>query len=246
MKERPILFSGPMVRAILAGTKTQTRRIVKPQPYKIWPISGGLVASGSKADYETNWDGVSKFSGKSPYPDRRILSCPYGQPGDRLWTQEQYFINGWEWEDVNDGGSATIILQGEYPSDDSDFMVTLDREESGKFYLRKRRGGGSPGRFMYRSLSRLLLEITGIRVERLNDIAGADAKAEGIEVFSDGLYRDYSEPLAASTADDPRSGMCFDAVESYASLWESINGPGSWELNPWAWVVEFKRLEAAS
>lgn len=204
MKERPILFSGPMVRGLLDGSKTQTRRVVKPQPTT--EIRSGLMG---------HW---------SIQPDVREFSCPYGQPGDRLWVRERFcpiypqdptYNNG---EPIEYDYAATYVHG--YRLGDS-------------LGLKKK---WKPSIHMPRAASRITLEITGVRVERLQDISEADAIAEGAKQ-TDGQWwtHDPSDPI---TGNDP--------VESYRRLWESINGPGSWDANPWAWAIEFKRVEGGA
>jgi hypothetical protein len=176
MRERPILFSAPMVRALLAGTKTQTRRIVK----------GGI-----------------------PFDDDfEIVASPYGDPGDRLWVRESH----WWFKDEPDNSC------GYYPPKltREDVEYRADGDDGRKVWR--------PSIHMPRWASRITLEVTGVRVERLQDISEADARAEGVE------------PNAFErTADNYGSVL-------YRRLWESINGPGSWDANPWVWVVEFRRI----
>jgi hypothetical protein len=199
IKERPILFSGPMVRAILEGRKTQTRRIIKPQPVEKdgWFSREGYTAGSEKALRE----GMPFFGG-----------CPYGSSGERIWVREafQHNLNSRE--------------RYRYRAD----------SHAG---LEKRVGDGrwTPSIHMPRVASRINLEITGVRIERLNDISEADAVAEGIEPVRN-IWKLYGQqmPGFADATGQPR--------KSYASLWESINGPGSWAANPWVWVVEFKVL----
>jgi hypothetical protein len=152
-KERPILFSAPMVRAILDGTKTQTRRIMK------------------------------------------TAECKYGKSGDRLWVRET-------WQEVS------------WPPTGPRFVYKAD-------------GDASPDRWrpsihMPRWASRITLEVESVRVERLQECSEADAKAEGCS------------PLGDDTSQAYRLG--------YMHLWGQINGPGSWEANPWVWVITFKRI----
>jgi hypothetical protein len=207
MKERPILFSGQMVRAILEGRKTQTRRIVKPQPTKdyvtLMPLSGELV-------------GVTKHGG--PIDNRGWLHCPYGKPGDRLWVRETWGKVHYEGVDE----SPTIF----YRADERD----QERDELTRW---------RPSIHMPRWASRINLEVVSVRVERLQDISEEDAMSEGIESWEErgvddaqDYYRDYVT-----------GGHVYNAKDSFRSLWQSINGPGSWEANPWVWVVEFKRIE---
>jgi hypothetical protein len=188
MTERPILFSAPMVRALLAGTKTQTRRVVKPQP--LWIAEPSIPFKTLDAD------------------PKGIIRCPHGQPGDRLWVKETH------WVDDEDGS----VLYAANP-DDWD-LVEQNKHETGAS-----RYNWKPSIFMPRKHSRITLEITGVRVERLQACNEVDAISEGA-------------PWAACGA--PQEGS---HKAGFAQLWESINGPGSWEANPWVWVIEFKNLE---
>lgn len=186
MKERPILFSAPMVRAILAGTKTQTRRAVK---------STGMYA----IDASIHGEEVA----------RRELAalatrCPYGQAGDQLWVRET-FAQHQQFADVA------------YRADGEEF------EDSDGFSWEPK---WKPSIHMPRNISRIDLEIIGVRVERLQDISEADCAKEGAPFSYSGF--------APEDAPDWRGW--------YRDLWESINGPGSWDQNPWVWVIEFRRV----
>lgn len=210
MKERPILFSGAMVRALLAGTKTQTRRAVKPQP----PSIVDSVYRPFPAE-PNNWQG---------YGDDAIHwygRCPYGQPGDRLWVREttrmRYLPNLLT-------GEPTNAECGEYVAD-GEPMLNEDGFDYAWWYSRKT----CPGIHMPRWASRITLEVNAVRVERLQDISGDDCIAEGIEQPIAGVLL-----KGCTTAHAQRS--------AYRSLWESINGGGSWALNPWVWVVAFRRV----
>lgn len=168
MKERPIIFSGPMVRALLAGTKTQTRRICKLE------VRAGMP--------EPEWASLLKC-------------CPYGQPGLKLWVRETF-------RECN--GTEKRI----------DYRATTD--------VPNPNANWRPSIFMPRAASRITLEIMSVRVERLRDISEADAMAEGVGIQCE-------SPMA---------------VMEYSLLWESINGAGSWDANPWVWVVSFKGMTA--
>jgi hypothetical protein len=189
MKERPILFSGPMVRAILDGSKTQTRRAAK------------------EFNEMPNLDGILKR-----FPNQE--GCPYGTPGDRLWVRE------------------TWAVQHEYDAFPPSAIGSSARwhyaatEDLGG--LRKR-----PSIFLPRRGSRILLKITGVRVQRLLEISEEDARAEGVTDFA-GRWWDGS-PVVCGKWNAPS--------EAFAALWESINGTGSWEANPWVWAITFRRLE---
>lgn len=199
MKERPILFSAPMVRAIMDGSKTQTRRVVKPQPPEHMNIARHLG--------DGDWQFVN---------DVRMLAdsastwrCPYGQPGDRLWVREK-------WAEARPLGSpwpATMYI----------YAACDNRTDYG--------GPWKPSIHMPRKASRITLEVTSVRVERLQDISGPDCWAEGIaEIREKG---------------DEHGDLRGSVTQDYSALWESINGPGSWEANPWVWAIEFRRVENA-
>lgn len=207
MKERPILFGAPMVRAILDGTKTQTRRVVKPQPEH--PHFKGMLA--------TDDEGIELYlHDKTLY---RAIRSQYGKPGDRLWVRE----NGWQRPErtpkmMREGADTWAPY---YFDADYEFGATRDNEFSEfKEWGFKRR----PSIHMPRAFSRILLEIVSVRVERLQEISGADCVAEGI---SANAVPDY----------------IFGYQEAYRDLWERINGIGSWSTNPFVWVVEFRRIE---
>ncbi|WP_374005548.1 hypothetical protein [Delftia lacustris] len=208
MKERPILFSGPMVRALLAGTKTQTRRIVKPQPdsthsgYPYWNIGG----------YRASWCRSAADGG--PLEPSNPLLCPYGQPGDRLWVRETFghFERN---ENFKPGCDVFYRADGD----------CLELEP------------WRPSIHIPRWASRILLEITSVRIERLQDISHEDARAEGLECMAGDPecgYRNYLDKTSQDWTLSPR--------ESFQSLWESINGPASWSANPWVWPLDLRRL----
>lgn len=221
MKERPILFSGPMVQAILEGRKTQTRRVVKLR-------DGSLPDESSVATWEDgSFDKFMDFSQSSPYWEP--VECPYGVPGDRLWVQENYRLKLSDERWVNYPASGDAWQRWTNPTE----------AELEKLSKRTRHVGlNTPGRFMYRSLSRITLEIVSVRVERLQDITDADAIAEGCEMGDDGFPVLQPNPSGGHDGWD-------SAPDWYAWLWESINGAGSWDVNPWVWALEFRRVESA-
>ena len=194
MKESPILFSAPMVRALLAGTKTQTRRIVKARDLEWMDVHQGL---------------------REPDNAER---CPYGQPGgDRLYVRETF---GHFERNENFAPGCEVF----YRADGESLAVEPWR----------------PSIHMPRWASRITLEITGVRVERLQEISEADAKAEG----ADCLTWSGIEGTAADLIDWPLKEVAHPHRNGFAVLWESINGPESWNANPWVWVVSFRRLDA--
>lgn len=236
MKERPILFSAPMVRAILDGSKTQTRRVVKPQPSEQWaPHSYGEVHK-IREDGEfvmRNGSPVVIGFGPSNWDGDEAYACPYGQPGDRLWVREAFRHIDFTHID----GIYSCATQ--YEADKA-----IGKRKSGGIEIMDFRIGLRPSIHMPRWASRIDLEITGVRVERLQDISEEDALAEGIarpEDMSDATL----EALDVYTKGAERSA--FNAlnhpIRQYRRLWESINGPGSWDANPWVWVIEFRRIK---
>jgi len=213
MKERPILFSAPMVRALLAGTKTQTRRVVKlphMNPLGQWrPTTFGGPDGGRTRSGETVPLQGSIWHTRTG--DQ--LGCPYGQPGDRLWVRE------------------TWAQPEKRSADFLPWVYAADYQERPCHRWR-------PSIHMPRAASRITLEITGVRVERLQDISDADAISEGLYQDIAGRWTTYSATESAREHLSP--------VEAYCDLYESINGPGSWDANPWVWVVEFKKIAGGS
>jgi hypothetical protein len=241
MKTRPILFSGAMVRAILDGSKTQTRRFVKPQPAPNAPHDGG-----------TTWTFRPKDGLHVPYGtvghltvrERMGLPCPYGVPGDRLWVRETWGYRGALWSSERPDVQEYDIA---YQADDQRKRYTFASEPPGlpkcptqgpdesteEFYadtLTRYWRSWRPSIHMPRWASRLTLEVTGVRVERLHDISEEDAMAEG----------------AAVSNGHPELGALIGAGpshrEGFAQLWRDINGVESWTANPWVWVVKFRRV----
>ncbi len=196
MKERPILFSGPMVKALLAGAKSQTRRVIKPQPQAVRDGLYGWrqVAGGG---YEVVWNAL-QMSGSQALSEY----CPYGAPGDLLWVRETHLVTA--------GGA--VLFKADNPN-----------------LLHCR-----PSIHMARQHSRITLEVTGVRVERLQGISEANMIAEGVDY----LLEQRGEPLRI----DYRRLAFF-------GLWDKINGKriGRDEYvnaNPWVWVVEFRVVKA--
>ena len=222
-KERPILFSGPMVRAILDGQKTVTRRIVKPEPPEDWSHEGVEFYHPAIEDDDGMLDAGSEIFGA--YSEDWGVKCPYGGPGERLWVREAWGLSA--------SKSVPPFVEGQWLNGEYDFVR---RDVPHRFHYRadshtgleKRNGDGRwrPSIHMPRVASRIFLEITEVRVERVQDISEADAQAEGVKW--------------PATGDHGRSHpTCIDA---FASLWDSINGVGSWEANPYVWAVGFKRI----
>lgn len=200
---RPILFSAPMIRALLDSCKTQTRRIMKPQPSEravsCQPLAGNT------------W---------STFAEDRKLSevqrCPYGKPGDLLWVRETWQVRGFAF------GKPISETRIAAPSA---FHYRATDDGAWKPYW----GVWRPSIFMPRWASRITLEITDIRVERLQEIKETDAIAEGL-VQSAQFPDRYMTP----------AGDYAVPVVAYQRLWESINGATSWNANPWVWVLTFR------
>jgi hypothetical protein len=224
VKERPILFSGPMVRALLDGRKTQTRRVVKSRPW----TTGDYFASGEYSTdlgYEASrgefWAG---FRHPSSHPDGSACyeKCSYGAPGDRLWVRETHEVNRIGFEE-HGNGDTDYYAGVAYQADDGRAQFSI----SGATYRKldaSESHGWTPSIHMPRWASRITLEVTGVRVERLQDISRGDAMDEGCPFPN------------MATGDDPR--------QWFSGLWSQINGAESWATNPWVWVVEFKRIGA--
>lgn len=217
MRERPILFNGPMVRAILAGQKTQTRRVMREQV-----CDPGIVQIAGPGYCEIiNEHGVQ-------IPGFR---CPYGQPGDRLWVRETHAIVPRTAYAASDG-----VQQVLRPDDEHDAAVFREG------WTRSPPGRWRPSIHMPRWASRIKLEITGVRVERLQDISEMDAVAEGIRISSQARRSDACYGIYECLMPDGRTHFDDSAYELYRGLWEQINGADSWDANPWVWVVEFRRI----
>lgn len=250
MTDRPILFSGPMVRAVLNGAKTQTRRVVKGVPswehygrdIMDWGLSGihqgdfGELAGTDRwfLDVQTDVDDNS----------RREIRCPYGAPGDRLWVRETWGMNHYAYERSAIPKTRPANLEDRYLA----YAATEDDCEIQQ-ELRWR-----PSIHMPRWMSRLTLEVTEVRVERLQDISEADSLAEGIireNVILDahyhgGVHTEVTGDRHWPSADTPEDHQGHEfASDAYAELWGAINGPGSWAANPFVWAISFHRVDAA-
>jgi len=235
VKERPILMNGAMVRATLAEIKSQTRRIVKPS--RAWPID--FVGGSGQINDPTCWgfeDGDTALWWLLKRDDdalSRQIPCPYGQPGDRLWVRETYYAFG-RWETRFSAKKKRDEWHFVDMTRDTDRLYQFGTE-SIEPCLRARDPGilptwwKRPSIFMPRDASRILLEIVSVRVERLQDISDDDAEDEGTRIWAPEVQK---------------NGNKFPSIRSaWQALWESINGAGSWDVNPWVWVVEFRRIK---
>ncbi|KWN77099.1 hypothetical protein [Burkholderia stagnalis] len=226
MTERPILFSGPMVRAILDGRKTQTRRVVKlphNNPLGAWESTtvggyGTRLANGSPApELPAIWHTRTGD----------CLVCPHGNAGDRLWVRETHEVRRIGTETF-DGGRPTRRYAGiAYQADDGRAEVDIDLDTFQALDAKESRGW-SPSIHMPRWASRIMLEITGVRAQRLQSISVEDCIAEG---------------MATSLREHD---ACIALRDDYHALWDGLNAKRGydWDANPWVWVVEFKQIAA--
>lgn len=227
MRERPILFSGPMIRAILAGTKTQTRRVCSARVLEAIQFLTGSsdgseptgLCQGSTPDNRLRiWS--------EDYPDEGSIAvdCPYGKPGDRLWARETW------------GFTSQVRADWSHTYSDHNKAFLRFAADGAQSDVPRWR----PSIHMPRWASRISLEVTSVRVERLHDIGTADALAEGIPQTA-------GEAVALGLFPENGPGHEWDnrtSVENYAHLWDQINGKRApWASNPWVWVVSFKRVE---
>ncbi|WP_368759371.1 morphogenetic protein [Klebsiella pneumoniae] len=230
MKERGMIFNGEMVRAILDGRKTQTRRPVK---FPVHDKNLGCELAGNELAGELSAG--------------NYLNSAFGKPGDRIWVRET-------WSDVNLDGAPAVA----YRADDEVYDLMENEsllDEDGAFNYQDTRvskyqfaawhsdlisgieGNWRPSIHMPRWASRILLEITNVRVERLNSMHDVDAMREGIQNLTTCSHSDFGIPGVVN-AQHP--------VRAFQLLWESIYGTDSWHANPWVWVIEFKRVEGGA
>ena len=223
-KERPILFKGQMVRALLDGTKTQTRRIMKFQPY-----DGAEVIC--EEFHPTVIDRRGEEQPGEPVfgawwaDGDNALRCPYGAPGDRLWVRETF---------AKIDGQTQPWIETDYRASYTDGDRLGDR-----LGIKKR---WTPAIHMPRVASRIALEVSGVRVERLQEISEADAVAEGLSMDVGQGARQNDLDIRRAKTEEFRPLGCASAVDAYRALWESINGADSWNANPWVWVLTLKKV----
>lgn len=218
MKVRPILFSAPMINALLDGRKTQTRRVVKNE------MAYSCLTGDCPHDLQTECDKAMQ------------ATCPYGQPGDLLWCRETWATNKVIRHPQRE---KNLLFKADYRDNSGQSQNTLSVAMLINAGLDSGSGGKwKPSIFMPRIASRLTLETTGVRVERLQDISEEDARAEGVKI-----------PVCRAENGDIRwlRRMCGPYIpkdssfrEHYALLWSEINGEVSWNANPWVWALTFR------
>lgn len=185
-----MIFNGEMVRAILHGRKTQTRRPANPSTANLLDL-------------------------QEQYPHKKYnISCPFGAVGDRIWVRET-------WAEAGAGAPDLKLYRANYPEHVPTHYENVPSVDEIRW---------TPSIHMPRWASRITLEITCVRVERLNSISQKDAQAEGMELT--GWRPTYSDPDSG--------GEVWTPCDNFAQLWESIYGEESWKANPWVWVIEFK------
>jgi hypothetical protein len=217
MKAHPILFSAPMVCALLDGRKTQTRRIMKPQP------QAGYAYHVVRHDHPEDLEPLKAYKPLSK-------KCPYGQPGDLLWVRETWAMCHRAID------LAKIYYRACENRSHTEFHELIPVEKIGNAQPTWPRW--KPSIFMPRWASRITLEIAGVRVERLQDISEADAEAEGCTA---GLLDDGFAPRPIGGGYMIESpGTWASAAGKYQILWDEINGEGSWDIDPLVWMIEFK------
>jgi hypothetical protein len=252
MNERPILLSDAMVRAILDGRKTQTRRVMKPQPEPV-PLSdwnknrdGGPGHWWSSNQVRSMVHVEDKLqAGVKGWEGLAETLCPYGQPGDRLWVRETFqplFADGVHRATVDWKTGRGYAIRY-VATDGREKWIDDDDNNSARC---------KPSIHMPRWASRILLEITGVRVERVNDITNDDAIAEGAHRRDGKLWSmdwsDVGKPNGLTNVDGTLALATEEFVGydhprgAFAAYWEQINGRNAWGANPWVWVIEFKRI----
>lgn len=212
MKEYPIIFSAPMVRAILDGKKTQTRRVMKPQPDEDGKVTVGQIGTSRGIAYVGNQRAGGLVA---------RVPCPYGQLGDRLWVRET-----WAESFGTESDPDSIVYQADNRVRfHEDKIFKWDNDEP--FYDKDWAEKWKPAMFMPRWASRITLEITEIRVQRVQEISAEDCIAEGLRTN----LREHD-------------AVC-DLRAQYRTLWDSLNAKRdcSWDLNPWVWAVTFKEIK---
>jgi hypothetical protein len=224
--ERPIIFSTLMVQAILEGRKIMTRRIVKIPDVQANPDRFRYAGNSNEIEIPTPAIGCDDRM----WHQFKVINnngtswndvCPYGKPGDRLWVRETFF-------------SAKKFKEAPLLANGPDFYYKSDNAIIGDHKWK-------PSIHMPKAAARIWLEITKIRVERLHSITEEDATAEGIEMMTNSVRT--SLPKICFRIYTTNNSWDVSPIFSFYSLWENINGYGSWQENPWVWVIEFKRVE---
>lgn len=230
--ERGMIFNSDMVRAILDGRKTQTRRVMKVQPQ--YPEFGIRRIIESPIIKEIGMYLWSQTDACGVKVRSKPFVCPFGSVGDRIWVRETFQGPLFDFDQMD------AYCKDSTPFEKAQFCVyKADGKPAPEYYDAddNLHCGWRPSIHMPRWASRITLEITDVRVERLNAISEEDARAEGI---TDGGCLNCGEPEPCACA-NPEP----DATDAFACLWQSIYGQENWNANPWVWVIEFKRIKGA-
>ncbi|EPB6880845.1 hypothetical protein ACRRLQ_001695 [Klebsiella variicola] len=231
IREKGLIFNSEMVRAILDGRKTQTRRIMKLQPKPSKSRPGDFWFSSKKLESMVHVSDLAP--GNSPIADYHLFiqehCCPFGAVGNRIWVREAFRVHS-RATDV-----ATLVYKA---SERNSWTEQTHRVPVAVCNKPATPEKWTPSLHMPRWASRILLEITDVRVERLNAISEEDARAEGI---IDGGCLNCGEPEPCGCA-NPEP----DATDAFAYLWQSIYGQENWNANPWVWVISFERVEGGA
>ncbi len=214
MKETGLMFKAPLVRAILSGQKTQTRRLVEPQPA---PRQG--MVNAAYCGHPTIWLPDGPVDAETD--PAKEWSCPFGKLGDRIYVRETV------------RSCRAYEVQGYPPSEWGNKPIWFEADGAPPGAASAWATKATPAIHMPKWSARIWLEITGVRVERLQSISEADARSEGI---TDGGCMCCGNPEPCDCATPSPSSR-----ESFAHLWESTGG--DWAANPWVWVIDFKRIE---
>ncbi|MEC7314245.1 hypothetical protein Q5681_19275 [Klebsiella pneumoniae] len=225
MTERGMIFNAEMVRAILDGRKTQTRRVMKVQPES--NQLGLLLITDSTKRSDIGKYHWAESNATGNHVRSKLFSCPFGAAGDRIWVRETFCPV----DDTQYGGEKWVDYRAT-PRYEASHPAGWDSAPNDAEALKLR-----PSIHMPRWASRILLEITDVRVERLNSIHDVDAMREGIQNLTTCSHADFGIPGVVN-AQHP--------VRAFQLLWESIYGADSWRANPWVWVIEFKRVEGGA
>lgn len=238
MKERGIIYSGWAIPKLLDDSKTQTRRVLKIP--KGWGFDGLLNGYGEPVAFQRQSDGLFRF---------KIIPCPYGRVGDRLWVRETWGVGtrphpheGWV--------DGLEYRADEGMSDPDDPLPLYQVKTPPGVELCNYEPRWRPSIHMPRWASRILMEITDPRVERLQDISEEDARAEGLSMLTKDNGRTWKYGLADRDGLPGNDDYGWHWTEwdadprvAFARLWDSIHGEGAWELNPWVWCMTFKRID---
>ncbi|MCA6941361.1 hypothetical protein LF927_09205 [Pectobacterium polaris] len=223
MKETGIIFNGEMVRSIIDGSKTQTRRAVtfKPREKGLNLNFTGLQLGHYCTGVPSSGYVLRSRGGMGCWNDRtHPAKCPYGEVGDRLWVREAFRVMG----------KATDVARLMYKASERNSFTESTRTVPVDVCTKQSSQKWTPSIHMPRWASRILLEITDVRVERLNSISESDALAEG-----------FTSTVQLTESGDDYTGSY--PSEKFSNTWQSIYGRESWDANPWVWVIVFKHIK---